>query len=739
MAQTDSAPPPQLELAAAEEASAVLRPPKSLWRETLERLLRKPSAIVGLVILGFLVLVAIFAPVIATHDPLDVLLDIPEEGAQKRMDPCIHALGCPDVGDEVLSVTADAPVAAAALNSKNSQVFAANGNLITVWNAESGKELMRFEHDDPVTAAIWSPTDQLIVSSAGDFLYIWDVNRRDLKDRLPNEAGPADFLAWKSGGFLAARADSVNTWALVGTEELPGQAAGTAEGDAEAPVDEVPADEVPADEVPADEVPADETVIEGEEGAVEGEVASRISETRLDWTHMRLIEVPEGLIAADWDTHGKKAMIVTTDAVQIWTVQDLSNVTTYGFGNTDSAPTVGIRESKVDGGPAIPHEQPITAAKLNKERTRILTVSGDKLYMWEASLPYTQINVIEPPDAYDAPLVNGGWVEAISRGVRYVMASSGDTGFVWDSRTGELLHTLPHGEPILQMSSSPLATMIFTRSQNYIRVWKVEDGSQWVTIQPDEPITGAVWQQAGGGILVHTGNKLSMVKTSPYEYIMGVDGNVRDQFSRVIYGTRVSLMVGVTTVSFAVILGVIAGAVAGFLGGWVDNIIMRIMDVMLAFPALILAIAVVTVLGPGLTNALLAISVTFIPQYARVARSGVLAVKEEDFVTADRALGVRPVRILFRRVLPNALAPLIVQATLGIGTAILDAAALSFLGLGAQPPTPEWGAMLGAERNQILTAPHLVFFPGIAIMITVLAFNLLGDGLRDALDPRLDR
>ncbi|NLX10830.1 MAG: ABC transporter permease [Chloroflexi bacterium] len=260
-----------------------------------------------------------------------------------------------------------------------------------------------------------------------------------------------------------------------------------------------------------------------------------------------------------------------------------------------------------------------------------------------------------------------------------------------------------------------------------------------MAVELEDPISNTAWESSGGAVLVASGDTLRVIKTSDYEYIMGVDGNVRDQFSRVIYGTRLSLLVGITTVSFAVVFGVISGAVAGFLGGWVDNIIMRIMDVMLAFPPLILAIAVVTVLGPGLVNALLAISIVFIPAYARVARSGVLAVKEEDFVTADRALGVSSVRILFRRILPNAMAPLIVQATLGIGTAILDAAALSFLGLGAQPPTPEWGAMLGAERNQIFTAPHLVFYPGIAIMITVLAFNLLGDGLRDALDPRLDR
>lgn len=223
------------------------------------------------------------------------------------------------------------------------------------------------------------------------------------------------------------------------------------------------------------------------------------------------------------------------------------------------------------------------------------------------------------------------------------------------------------------------------------------------------------------------------------EYPLGTDRQTRDVLSRILVGSRTSLSVGFVAVVILMTIGVLAGAVSGYFGGWVDNVIMRIMDVVLAFPSLILAIAVVTVLGPGLVNALLAISIVSIPAYARVARSGVLAVKEEDFVMADRALGVAPIRILFRRILPNALAPLIVQATLGIGTAILDAAALSFLGLGAQPPTPEWGAMLGAERNQIFTAPHLVFYPGIAIMITVLAFNLLGDGLRDALDPRLDR
>ncbi len=221
------------------------------------------------------------------------------------------------------------------------------------------------------------------------------------------------------------------------------------------------------------------------------------------------------------------------------------------------------------------------------------------------------------------------------------------------------------------------------------------------------------------------------------QHILGVDGNVRDEFSRVIFGTRVSLFIGFTTVGFASIIGTFLGAIAGSLGGWADNAIMRIMDVLLAFPSLLLAIAIVTVLGRGLQNALLAIAIVSIPRYARVIRGSVLSIKEQEFVSASRALGGGRAHILFRRILPNAIPPLIVQGTLGIAAAILEAAALSFLGLGAQPPTPEWGTMLGSERNQVFTAPHLVFFPGLAIMVTVLSFNLLGDGLRDAIDPRL--
>ncbi len=223
------------------------------------------------------------------------------------------------------------------------------------------------------------------------------------------------------------------------------------------------------------------------------------------------------------------------------------------------------------------------------------------------------------------------------------------------------------------------------------------------------------------------------------QHFMGVDGNVRDVFSRIIYGARVSLLVGFGAVTFAIFIGTVLGAIAGYAGGWMDNVIMRFMDVLLAFPALLLAIAIIMVLGRGLQNALLAIAIVSIPIYARVIRAGVLSVKETEYVEASQALGANHFSILFQRILPNALPPLIVQGTLGIATAILDTAALSFIGLGAQPPTPEWGTMLGSERNQVFSAPHLVFFPDIAIMVTVLGFNLLGDGLRDALDPRLSQ
>ncbi len=252
---------------------------------------------------------------------------------------------------------------------------------------------------------------------------------------------------------------------------------------------------------------------------------------------------------------------------------------------------------------------------------------------------------------------------------------------------------------------------------------------------PDQVLIGIENVKMRSGPCIHL---LGCPADKP-QHILGVDGNVRDLLSRLIYGARISLVIGLSTVGFAIIIGTLLGAVAGYAGGWADNLIMRLMDVLLAFPALLLAIAIVTVLGEGLVNALLAIGIVSIPTYARVSRASVLATKELDFVSATRSVGARPERILFRNILPHVFTPLIVQGTLGIATAILDAAALSFLGLGAQPPMAEWGSMLGAERNQVFTAPHLVFFPGLAIMLTVLGFNLLGDGLRDALDPRLHK
>ena len=220
----------------------------------------------------------------------------------------------------------------------------------------------------------------------------------------------------------------------------------------------------------------------------------------------------------------------------------------------------------------------------------------------------------------------------------------------------------------------------------------------------------------------------------------GQDELGRDILSRVIYGARISLTAGLAAVALATVVGTIVGLTAGYLGRWPDSLLMRLMDVLLAFPSILLAIVIVSVLGPSLPNAMLAIGIVFIPQIARVVRSAVISVRERDYIEAERALGAGNVQIVVSGVLPNSMAPLIVQATLTLGTAILDVAALSFLGLGARAPTPEWGAMLtDAFRSGFgvfVEGQHAIIFPGIAIALAVLAVNFIGDGLRDALDPR---
>ena len=226
---------------------------------------------------------------------------------------------------------------------------------------------------------------------------------------------------------------------------------------------------------------------------------------------------------------------------------------------------------------------------------------------------------------------------------------------------------------------------------------------------------------------------------SDWRFLLGTDAVGRDMLSRLMYGARVSLFIGIAVMTVSMVFGIALGLAAGFFGGMVDVVIIRIMDLVMAIPSLVLAILIIAIIGPNLTNTIIAVTIVGLPRYVRLVRASAMTELSKDYVTAAKVSGVRPWRLMTVSVLPNCLAPLIVQAALGLSDAILEAAGLGFLGLGAQPPTPEWGAMLADTRDLMLSHPWVMAFPGLAILITVLAINLMGDGLRDALDPRLRR
>ncbi|TDG00989.1 ABC transporter permease [Paenibacillus piri] len=232
-------------------------------------------------------------------------------------------------------------------------------------------------------------------------------------------------------------------------------------------------------------------------------------------------------------------------------------------------------------------------------------------------------------------------------------------------------------------------------------------------------------------------NMQIMLESPSWSHPFGTDEFGRDILSRVIYGAQISLMIGIVGVLISVVFGVALGTIAGYFGSYIDSLIMRIMDIFMAFPSFLLALAIVSVLGPSMANVMIAIGIFSVPTFARISRSAVISVKNKEYIEAAKAMGATNGLIIFKHVIPNSIAPIIVLSTLRIATAILTASGLSFLGMGAQPPTPEWGAMLSTGREYLRTSPHVSTIPGLAIMFMVLAFNMLGDGLRDALDPKM--
>ncbi|MGI6450011.1 MAG: nickel transporter permease [Desulfitobacteriia bacterium] len=299
-----------------------------------------------------------------------------------------------------------------------------------------------------------------------------------------------------------------------------------------------------------------------------------------------------------------------------------------------------------------------------------------------------------------------------------------------------------------------LKTENLTQAAEYVEKPESQLKEMWETLRQNKAalaglliigvlvvIAITVWlsQLLGIQILPYDPNYSDMSKSfipPNSEHWFGTDQLGRDIFSRILDGTKISLFVGITAVAISLSIGVFLGAIAGYRGGKIDTVIMRFMDMMLAIPSILLAIAFMAALGKGLDKAVIAIGLVSIPEYARIVRGSILAVKENDYVQAAKVIGNKHSRIIFKHILPNVLSLIIVRATLGISTAVLDTAALGFLGLGVQPPFAEWGDMLGRARGFIFTAPYTLIFPGVAITLTVLAFNLLGDGLRDALDPK---